>query len=189
MVITINNKEIEVLEGDTLIEVARRAGFRVPSMCYAKEAKHKSSCMVCVVRNSVSGQMIPSCSTYPVEGMRIETDSEEVSRLRALSLELLLSDHRADCEAPCTLVCTQGLDVERMLYLNDAGRYGEARSLLAAVFSLPAVGCDTCKAPCEIACRRGTVDKAVEIRAIIKELAGRVDLPVGDDYHVVDKRD
>ena len=87
MVITINNKEIEVLEGETLIEVARRAGFRVPSMCYAKEAKHKSSCMVCVVRNSVSGQMIPSCSTYPVEGMRIETDSEEVSRLRALSLE------------------------------------------------------------------------------------------------------
>lgn len=56
MVITINNKEIEVLEGETLIEVARRAGFRVPSMCYAKEAKHKSSCMVCVVRNSVSGQ-------------------------------------------------------------------------------------------------------------------------------------
>ena len=172
MVITINNKEIEVLEGETLIGVARRAGFRVPSMCYAKEAKHKSSCMVCVVRNSVSGQMIPSCSTYPVEGMRIETDSEEVSRLRALSLELLLSDHRADCEAPCTLVCTQGLDVERMLYLYDAGRYGEARSLLAAVFSLPAVGCDTCKAPCEKACRRGTVDKAVEIRAIIKELAG-----------------
>ena len=101
--ITINNKEIEVLEGETLIEVARRAGFRVPSMCYAKEAKHKSSCMVCVVRNSVSGQMIPSCSTYPVEGMRIETDSEEVSRLRALSLELLLSDHRADCEAPVYL--------------------------------------------------------------------------------------
>lgn len=53
--------------------------------------------------------------------MRIETDSEEVSRLRALSLELLLSDHRADCEAPCTLVCTQGLDVERMLYLYECG--------------------------------------------------------------------
>lgn len=61
--------------------------------------------------------------------------------------------------------------------------------MLAAVFPLPAVGCDTCKAPCEKACRRGTVDKAVEIRAIIKELAGRVDLPVEDDYHVVDKRD
>ena len=48
------------------------------------------------------------------------------------------------------------LGCERMLYLYDAGRYGEARSLLAAVFPLPAVGCDTCKAPCEKACRRGT---------------------------------
>lgn len=189
MVITINNKEVEVLEGETLIEVARRAGFHIPSMCYAKGANHKSSCMVCVVKNSVTGQMMPSCSTYPVDGMRIETDSEEVLRLRTLSLELLLSDHRADCEAPCTIVCTQGLDVERMLYLYDTGRYGEARALLASVFPLPTVGCDTCKAPCEKACRRGTVDTAVKIRAIIKELAEREDLPMEGNSPVVSKRD
>lgn len=178
MVITINGKEVEVLEGETLIEVARRIGFEIPSMCYAKGAKHKSSCMVCVVRDSVSGRMLPSCSTYPTEGMCIETDCEEVLRLRSLSLELLLSDHRADCEAPCSIVCPKGLDVERVLYLYDAARHAEARALLASVFSLPEVGCDNCKAPCEKACRRGTVDRAVEIRAIIKELASREDLPV-----------
>lgn len=178
MVITINDREIEVLEGETLIEVARRAGFEIPSMCYAKGAKHKSSCMVCVVRDSVSGRMLPSCSTYPTDGMRIETDSEEVRRLRSLSLELLLSDHRADCEAPCSIVCPQGLDVERVLHLYDAGRPAEARALLASVFPLPEVGCDTCKAPCEKACRRGTVDRAVEIRAIIKELATCEDWPI-----------
>ncbi len=108
MQITINNQVIEVHEGETLIEVARRAGIELPSMCYAKGAKHKSSCMVCVVKNVQTGQMIPSCSTLPTEGMVIDTQSEEVLKLRQLSLELLLSDHRADCEAPCSIVCPKG---------------------------------------------------------------------------------
>ncbi len=190
MTITINNKQIEVLEGETIIETARRAGFSIPSMCYAKGAKHKSSCMVCVVKDTKTGQMLPSCSTYPTDGMSIDTESEEVLQLRKLSLELLLSDHRADCEAPCTMVCPQGLDVEHVLYLYDTGRYAEARSAIATVFALPEVPCDTCKAPCEKACRRGTVDKAVAIRSIIKELVERTDLPEVENVEgkrVVDK--
>lgn len=176
MVITINNKEVEVLEGEVLIDVALRTGLSIPSMCYAKGAKHKSSCMVCAVQDISSGQVIPSCSTIPIEGMRIVTDSEDVLQLRALSLELLLSDHRADCEAPCNQVCPHGLDVERVLSYYDTKCYAEARTLVATVFTPPQVGCDSCKAPCEKACRRGTVDKAVEIRAIIKELVGMEDL-------------
>lgn len=170
MNITINNIAVEVQPGETIIETARRIGCAIPSLCYAKGAKHKSSCMVCAVKNSVNGQIIPSCSTLPTEGMQIETESDEVLVIRSLSLELLLSDHRADCEAPCSMVCPKGLDVERMLGYYDSGRYKEAYVLLNNAFSLPEIGCDTCKAPCEKACRRGTVDKAVAIRTIIKEV-------------------
>lgn len=173
MKIKINDKEVEVLEGETLIEVARRMGHVVPSLCYSKDAKHKSSCMVCAVKNCANGQIIPSCTTMPTEGMEIDVESEEVNEIRRMSLELLLSDHRADCEAPCTTVCPQGLDIERMLAFYDAGKYQEAYSLIAGVFALPEIGCTNCKAPCEKACRRGTVDKAVEIRAIIKEIAAK----------------
>lgn len=170
MQITINNIPIEVLPDETLIEVARRAGHTIPSLCYAKGAQHKSSCMVCAVKNAATGQIIPSCTTRPTEGMQIETDSEEVNLVRSLSLELLLSDHRADCEAPCSMVCPKGLDVERMLEYYDAGEHGMACQVIASAFALPEIGCDTCKAPCEKACRRGTIDKAVSIREIIKEL-------------------
>lgn len=171
MQITINNTPIEVLPDETLIEVARRAGHAIPSLCYAKGAQHKSSCMVCAVKNAANGQIIPSCTTRPTEGMQIETDSEEVNLVRSLSLELLLSDHRADCEAPCSMVCPKGLDVERMLEYYDAGEHGKAWQVIASAFALPEIGCDTCKAPCEKACRRGTVDKAVSIREIIKDLS------------------
>ena len=169
MKIFINNKETEVIPGETLIETARRAVFAIPSLCYAKNAKHKSSCMVCAVKDCKTGQIIPSCTTLPVEGMTIDAECEEVMQTRTLSLELLLSDHRADCEAPCSMVCPAGLDVERMLDCYDAIRDAEATVLLSSVFPLPEIACNTCKAPCEKVCRRGTIDKPVSIRNIINE--------------------
>ena len=189
MNIIINNTTVEVLQGESLIEVARRCGYTIPSLCYGKGAKHKSSCMVCAVKNCGSGQIIPSCTTSPTEGMQIETDTEEVRLVRSLSLELLLSDHRADCEAPCSMVCPNGLDVERMLAHYDAGDYKKAYLLISKAFSLPEIGCDTCKAPCEKACRRGTIDKAVQIRAIIKEMAaiGESAVQEIDDFPEPDK--
>lgn len=171
MQITINNREVEIQPGETLLEAARRVGYAIPSLCYAKGAKHRSSCMVCAVKNCDNGQILPSCSTLPTEGMHIEADSDEVRQIRRLSLELLLSDHRADCEAPCTLVCPAGLDVERVMHFYDTARPEAAAALVAGAFALPAIGCDTCKAPCEKACRRGTVDRPVPIRTIIRQLA------------------
>ena len=97
MKIYVNNKELEVSGQRVLIEELREAGYDIPSMCYASEAKHEPSCMVCMVRNEEDNQMIPSCATYPTEGMHIDTESDEVIALRRMSLELLLSDHRARC--------------------------------------------------------------------------------------------
>ena len=171
MQITINQTPIEVPDGETLIETAQRMGYSIPSLCYVKGAKHQSSCMVCAVKNCDTGQIIPSCITFPTEGMQIDTESEEVHTIRTLSLELLLSDHRADCEAPCSMVCPHGLDIERMLNFFDIGKYQEAYEKISSVFTLPALGCDNCKAPCERICRRASVDKAVSIRVIIRELA------------------
>ena len=189
MNIIINNTSVEVLNGETLLETARRTGHSIPSLCYSKGTKHKSSCMVCAVKNRTDGQIIPSCTTYPVEGMQIETDSEDVKLVRTLSLELLLSDHRADCEAPCSVVCPKGLDIERMLTYYDAGQYEAAYGMIAGIFALPEIGCDTCKAPCEKACRRSAVDKAVSIRTIIKEIVGMSDRAVSHNGEQEFKKD
>jgi predicted molibdopterin-dependent oxidoreductase YjgC len=170
MQVIINDKPVTVREGETILKIAERSGYSIPSLCYAEGAKHKSSCMVCAVKNRQNGQIIPSCSTLPTEGMQIDTESEEIKRIRSLSLELLLSDHRADCEAPCSMVCPKGLDIEKMLSFYDDEDYQSAGAVIAGAFNLPEVGCDTCKAPCEKACRRGTVDKPVAIRKIIREV-------------------
>lgn len=172
MKITIDNREITVLEGETILQAATRAGISIPSMCYSDGRKHKEGCMVCIVKDLASGQIVPSCVTTAKEGMQIDASSDEVLGQRRIVLELLLSDHRADCEAPCTLVCPHGLDVEQFLAAYDNGAFEEARAILKRAFSsLPTIACDECKAPCEKACRRGSVDKSVAIRDIIREVA------------------
>jgi predicted molibdopterin-dependent oxidoreductase YjgC len=176
MKIVINNKEVDATQGETLIETARRAGFPIPSLCYARDAKHKSSCMICAVKNSVTGQMIPSCTTLPSEGMRIETDSHEVTTSRTLSLELLLSEHRADCEAPCKIACPGNMDVATMNRLYDAGKTDEALALLRDTLVIPATLCYICNAPCEKICRKGDLNRPVPIREIKKELVLQTDL-------------
>jgi len=101
MKIKINNKEIDVFEGEKLIEAARRHDIEIPVLCYAAGYQHQSSCMVCVVKNCETGQIIPSCSTVVTEGMNIDSESDEVKDLRREALELLLSDHIAVCRPPC----------------------------------------------------------------------------------------
>ncbi len=207
MRILVNGKETEVSAELPLIDELQRLGYDIPSLCYGRDMEHQASCMVCMVKNVANGQMIPSCSTYPQEGMSIETDTEEVLALRKMSLELLLSDHRADCEAPCTIVCPSGIDVAQVLLYYDRGMLDEAFSILRLTInneqltinmpfaltsnlstltspptqgdsgglltSTPALPCAQCKAPCEKACRRGTVDESVSIREILAEIAQR----------------
>ena len=97
MKIIVNGQELEVSGERVLIEDLRQAGCDIPSLCYDEHTRHEPSCMVCMVRNEDDNQMIPSCATYPTEGLRIDTLSDEVQALRQMGIELLLSEHRARC--------------------------------------------------------------------------------------------
>lgn len=164
------------MEGETLLETARRCGFPIPSLCWSGQAIHRSSCMVCAVRDCRTGQLIPSCTTLPTEGMELDSESNEVVSTRTLSLELLLSNHRADCEAPCRTACPGNMDVAGMNRLYDRGKTDEALGLLRDTLVIPATLCYLCQAPCEKICRRREVGDTVPIREIKKTLVEATDL-------------
>src|SRR4030066_2193424 len=95
--LTIDNREVEVAEGATILEAAEKLGIKIPTMCFLKGYKPSTSCMVCVVKVNGMEQLVPSCGAIAEDGMQVESSTEEVRCARTAALELLLSDHVGDC--------------------------------------------------------------------------------------------
>jgi ferredoxin len=171
----IDNKEVKATEGAVLMEVIRESGTEVPSMCYLKDAAHFTSCMVCVVKDRKSGKILPSCSMKAEEGMDIISMDEEVREARKTALELLLSEHVGDCEAPCQISCPAHMDIPLMNRLLAQGKFPEALQVVKKDIALPSVLGRICSAPCEGACRRRSIDEAVSI-CLLKRFAGDTDM-------------
>ena len=162
--ILFDNNEYEVPEGTNLLKAAREAGFAIPSLCYNDKLPHYTSCMVCIVKDKRTNNFIPSCSSQVNDGMDIDLSSEEVSTLRRKSIELLLSEHRAECEAPCRIVCPSGYNIPLFNRYLSAGNTDDAISLTMREAGRQELACITCQGYCENACRRKKIDAPVSIR-------------------------
>lgn len=167
-------------KGTTILSVARDEGIQIPTMCFLDNSDHFPTCLVCIVKDLGTGKLIPSCSTLVAEGMEIVTGDEEVIEARKTSLELLLSDHVGDCEAPCQTNCPAYMDIPNMNRLLAAGQFEEALRVVKKDIALPAVLGRICPAPCERACRRRNIDEPVSI-CTLKRYAADHDL--GLDVH------
>lgn len=184
----INNKVIEVNEATPLHKAALLAGADIPLMCYYDGMEHFTSCMVCLVKDRKMNKLIPSCSVEALQGMDIITDDSEVREARRIALELLLSEHVGDCEAPCKLTCPANMDIPLMNRLLAKGQFDAALRVVKNDIALPSVLGRICPAPCEGACRRKFHDEPVAI-CLLKRYAGDHDLFQEKIYipHIEDK--
>jgi predicted molibdopterin-dependent oxidoreductase YjgC len=162
--IKIDNIDFEAAEGLTIMDVAKNAGIHIPSMCFSDRLPHYSSCMVCMVKDKRTGNFLPSCSALVQDGMNIDSSSEDVLSIRKKSIELLLSEHRAECEAQCKVVCPDGYDIPLMNRLLGAKDLEGAVRLSISQTGLSGLKCFDCKGYCENACRRKKIDTPVSIR-------------------------
>ncbi len=167
LTLSIDGQTLSVPAGSSLLEAARLAGVAdIPTLCYDDRLPVYASCFVCVVEAEGVQKLLPSCATPAAEGMRIQTRSPRVLAARRRALELLLSDHYADCLGPCQTACPTGVDVQGYVALVAAGDYLGAARLVREHNSLPAVCGRVCVRKCEVACRRALVDNAVGINLI-----------------------
>lgn len=167
----IENIEISVAEGTTVLKAAETVGVIIPTMCYNESVPNHASCMVCAVKNNISGEFIPSCEMKVQEGMDIICNSKEVFEFRKDALELLLSDHVGDCEAPCRISCPAFMDIPKMNRLITQGDFVKALEVVKEEIALPLILGYICSAPCENACRRKQMEGAVSICQLKKFVA------------------
>jgi NADH-quinone oxidoreductase subunit G/[NiFe] hydrogenase diaphorase moiety small subunit/NADP-reducing hydrogenase subunit HndD len=95
--ISINGYPVDVKKGKTILEAAEEQGVRIPTLCYHKDLCVAGNCRVCVVEVVGQKRLSAACATPCEDGMEILTNSLKVRNSRKHIIELLLSEHNADC--------------------------------------------------------------------------------------------
>jgi formate dehydrogenase major subunit len=169
----LNEKEVEAKTEETILDVARRNGISIPTLCHDGRLDPYGACRVCLVKVEGARSFVPSCSTRVTEGMKIDTESPEVHEARRMSLSLLVSDHFGDCVSPCSVECPAHIDIQGYIALVACGMYTEAVKLIKEKNPMPLSIGRICPHTCETVCRRNRVDEPIAINNLKRFAADR----------------
>lgn len=174
MNVVINGVSYAYQAGTTVFEFLKSEGIDVPSLCAQSHQKNKQPCGLCVVEIDGLG-IVRACEQALSPNMSIQTHTEDLYQLRHQALKLILSDHNADCEAPCQIACPAHVDIQTYLHHIAEGEPQQAVEVIKKHLPLPASIGRVCPAFCETECRRSVVDEPIAIRHL-KRHAADIDL-------------
>ena len=112
--ITLNGKEVIAIEGEKLIDVIKKNGINVPTLCKNKHLDAGGACRLCVVEIENAPKLQASCTTPIREGMVVKTHTPRVINSRRINIELLLANHNKDCTS-----CAQNLNCKLQRYSEE----------------------------------------------------------------------
>lgn len=114
--LTIDGKKVTVPSGTTVLEAAKAAHIRIPTLCYLPEVQAIGACRVCLVEIEGNRNLQASCVFPAAEGLVVHTNSRKVYQARKFTVELLLSAHPQEC-----LTCTRNLKCELQRLSEELG--------------------------------------------------------------------
>ena len=165
--LTVNGQKVTASAGQTILDVVRERKLDdIPTLCHDPRLEPYGSCFLCVVEVKGWSRLIPACVTRVTQGMEVTTRNPRIVSSRKTALELLLTDHYADCLCPGKTACPAGVDVQGYMSLASMGRYREALDLIRESNPLPMTCGRVCVRKCEVKCLRQHVDEAVGINFI-----------------------
>lgn len=124
----INGIAVSVPEGSTILQAAKVANVRIPTLCYLKDVQCVGSCRMCLVEATGARGLVAAC-VYPVsEGMEVKTNTPRLRHSRKTTLELILSTHKKKC-----LSCVRSMNCElqklALEYNAEEDRFGTDHDL------------------------------------------------------------
>jgi formate dehydrogenase major subunit len=171
--VTVNGREIQVYDNLTILQALLQEDIHIPHLCYdIRLERSNGNCGLCVVSiGENEEQDVKACQTPIKEGMIICTNSPKLVDYRKIRLEQLLSDHNADCVAPCVMTCPANIDIHSYLRHVDNGNFEAAIRTIKESNPFPLVCGRVCPHPCEAQCRRNLVDEPVAINYVKRFIA------------------
>ncbi|MGB2079633.1 MAG: FAD-dependent oxidoreductase, partial [Vibrio sp.] len=180
MKITINGIDYQTRAGQSLLQASQLLGVEIPSLCGANTHTEKRACDLCVV-DCGDGKLTRACELEVRDGLDVVTQSEQITAHRKQALQQILSDHYADCEAPCKVACPAGVDIQSYLYHISQNDHQKAIEVIKRTLPMPLSIGRVCPAFCESECRRSIVDEPLAIRQL-KRHAADVDLAASEQF-------
>ncbi|HHW97079.1 MAG: NADH-dependent [FeFe] hydrogenase, group A6 [Myxococcota bacterium] len=95
--LTIDDRPVQVPQGATVLDAARKCGVDIPTLCYLKDVQAIGACRLCVVEVEGAKALVPSCVAPATPGMKVYTKTKRVREARKLVMQLLMSDHAGEC--------------------------------------------------------------------------------------------
>jgi len=114
--LTIDGISVKVLQGTSVLDAARQAHIRIPTLCHLPDLTPEGACRLCVVKIEGMRTLTASCVQPAAEGMVVSTHTPEVLEARRMVLELILANHPADC-----LSCSRNLNCELQALAAELG--------------------------------------------------------------------
>jgi formate dehydrogenase major subunit len=183
--VTVDGREMEVYEGLTILQALLQEDVHVPHLCYdIRLERSNGNCGLCVVTLSSADpgdSDVKACQTPIRAGMAISTKSPRLEEYRKIRLEQLLSDHNADCVAPCVSTCPANIDIQTYLRQVGNGNFQAAIRVIKDRNPFPSACGRVCPHPCEAKCRRNLVDAPVAINHVKRFVADR-DMATGQPW-------
>jgi len=127
--LTLEGREVSFAPGETILEVARREGVHIPTLCHDPRLKPAGACRTCLVEVSGQRRLVPACATKASAGSEVSAESERITRHRKTLLSLYMTDHPAEREEAEKGAPNQLLDmVARYEAPTDWGRVPARRA-------------------------------------------------------------
>jgi len=170
----IDGQSVTAEAGETILQVARRNGIRIPTLCYLEGVQAIGACRLCLVEVKNARGLVPSCLTEVREGMEVQTHTRKVREARKTVLELILSDHPFECNT-----CERNQNCELQKLAEEFGirevTYEGAHSPITVDNSTAALVRDSSKC---ILCRRCV--------AVCREIQGVAAInPIGRGFNML----
>src|SRR5512143_3910224 len=91
---TIDDREIDIREDETIFRAARRLDIKLPHLCYAPQPGYRpdGNCRICMVEIEGERVLAASCIRKPSEGMKVKATSDRAKTARQMVFELLVTD-------------------------------------------------------------------------------------------------
>lgn len=179
--IKINNKDIQVEEGTTILDAAMQSGIIIPTLCYLANTNDIASCKLCVCKIEGQDNLVSACNTKVYDGMQVQTDNAEIKQTRTDVLNLILANHKFDCDN-----CKNNKDCRLEALANeygiDASKYKQNYLELEDKNVNPfleydpsiCINCKRCVAACKKVACNGVLDsKKIGTRAFINTPFGQ----------------